>query len=73
VSETDIKELVKDGAMTLAEATRFSGIGRTQLYDLMGKNVLRFLRCGNRRLIPREELRKYLAGQLELAAAEVTP
>jgi excisionase family DNA binding protein len=69
MSEFDVKDLVKDGAMTLAEATRFSGIGRTQLYDLMGRGVLKFLRCGNRRLIPREELRKYLAGQLALAAA----
>ncbi len=55
-------ELFADGAVTVAEAVRFSGIGRTQLYDLMTAGRLPFTKVGSRRLIPRRGLVDLLAG-----------
>lgn len=45
-----------DGAMTVAQALVFSGIGRTRLYRLMADGELPYARVGTRRLIPRRAL-----------------
>jgi excisionase family DNA binding protein len=60
-------ELFADGAVTVAEAVRFSGIGRTHLYDLMADGRLPFAKVGSRRLIARRGL--ILAGGADPDAA----
>lgn len=58
--------LLKDGAVTLAGATREFGIGRSTLYRLMARGELAFTSVGDRRLIPREALRRLLLKNLVL-------
>jgi excisionase family DNA binding protein len=43
------------------EAGRFTGLGRTFLYQLMDRGALKYVKLGKRRLIPRAELRRLLA------------
>lgn len=38
-------------AVTVKDATRMSGLGRTKLYELLGTGVLKSRRIGTRRLI----------------------
>jgi excisionase family DNA binding protein len=57
-------QLVTDGAVDVAEACRFTGLGRTFLYQLMDRGELRYAKVGRRRLIPRAELVRLLAGGL---------
>ena len=45
-----------DGAVGIEEARRFSGLGRTVLYQLMTQGRLPFVKVGARRLIPRRAL-----------------
>jgi len=54
-------ELLADGAVPIEEAVRWSGYGRTRIYDLMGEGRLPYIRAGRRRLIPRVALRRLLA------------
>jgi excisionase family DNA binding protein len=54
--------LVNDGAVDVPSACRFTGVGRSYLYALMEKGELRFVKLGRRRLIPRAELVRLLAG-----------
>ena len=54
-------EAFAEGAVTVAEASRFSGIGRTQLYALMGAGLLPFAKVGARRLVARRGLIDLLA------------
>jgi excisionase family DNA binding protein len=54
-------ETFSDGAVTVAEAVRFSGVGRSQLYRLMTRGELPFAKVGARRLIPRRGLIALLA------------
>jgi excisionase family DNA binding protein len=56
-------ELFGDGALGVAEAARFSGIGRTTLYELMSAGKLAYTKVGSRRLIPRRGLVALLAEQ----------
>ena len=58
-------ELLADGAMQIADAVQWSGIGRSRLYAAMASGHLPFVRYGGRRLIPRRCLRDYLAKHLE--------
>jgi excisionase family DNA binding protein len=58
------EELLADGAVTVAGATREFGIGRTRLYELMGDGTLPYSQVGTRRLIPRVALRRLLAANL---------
>jgi excisionase family DNA binding protein len=62
-------ELFADGAVTVAEAVRFSGIGRTHLYDLMTAGRIAFVKIGSRRLIARRGLIDLLAGGADPDAA----
>jgi len=57
-------KLVQDGAKTVASAVTFTGIGRTELYRLMGEGKLPYLMHGRRRLIPVNALRQLLAERL---------
>jgi len=53
-------DLISDGTLTITEAQRFSGLGRTFLYSLMERGELRFAKVGKRRLIPKKALLELL-------------
>ena len=55
-------------SLTIADATRLSGIGRTSLYELIGAKKLDARKAGNRTLITAESLRNYVAS---LPAADI--
>jgi len=59
--------MVEKGSMEIAEACRFSGLGRTFLYMAMDRGELRYLKRGKRRLIPVIELQRFLADGLVTA------
>jgi len=48
-------------ALTIAEAAKASGIGRTTLYELIGAKKLDARKVGARTLIIGESLRNYIA------------
>jgi len=54
-------ELVRDGAMTIEDAMRFTGVGRSFLYEAMAKGELPFIKIGSARRIPRRALEEWLA------------
>jgi len=54
-------EVVRDGAVDVPEACRFTGLGRSFLYQLMESGALLYVKRGKRRLIPRSELIRLLA------------
>ena len=47
-----------DGTMTVTEAMRFTGLGRSHLYVMMDRGELKFAKLGKRRLILRSSLRQ---------------
>jgi excisionase family DNA binding protein len=51
--------LEKQG-LTVAEASHVAGIGRTKLYEAMADGRLKARKMGKRRLILRDDLRKFL-------------
>jgi excisionase family DNA binding protein len=60
--KTDKKEkLLSEGVVTISEASRISGLGRTYLYTLMDRGELGYCKVGKRRLIPRAEITRLLA------------
>ena len=69
MDEVRAAELAADGAVGVDEAAAFLGLGRTNMYSLMKSGELLFVNIGARRLIPRVELRRYLAAQLMKPAA----
>ncbi len=66
------EEIVEEGAMTVADATAFSGLGRTRLYNAMATGRLAFIQYGRRRLIPRKALRELLAEELVGGESDLT-
>lgn len=58
------EEMVKDGAKPINDACEFTGLGRTELYKLMGSGELAFVKHGKRRLIPTAELKRILADRI---------
>jgi excisionase family DNA binding protein len=63
-------EIVADGAVTVEEAVKLSGIGRTTLYALIGSGQITSAKIGKRRLIPRAELKRVLAENLVSAGTD---
>jgi excisionase family DNA binding protein len=61
---TGNERMVEEGAVDVAGACAFTGLGRTFLYGLMDSGRLPFVKLGKRRLIPRAELRRLLAESL---------
>jgi excisionase family DNA binding protein len=55
-------------SLTIADAVKSSGIGRTTLYELIGAKKLDARKAGNRTLITAESLRRYVAS---LPAADI--
>jgi excisionase family DNA binding protein len=50
------EDLVSGGLVTVSEAQRFSGLGRTSIYALMTSGQLPSLKIGGSRRIPRQAL-----------------
>ncbi len=65
--EREELELVQGGAMRIAEACRFAGVGRSLLYEEMAAGRLPFLKIGNARRIPRRALEEWLARHLVIS------
>jgi excisionase family DNA binding protein len=57
-------ELLSGGALTVSQAVKEFAIGRTVIYELMGRGELAYSQVGRRRLIPRRALMEYLARAL---------
>ena len=51
-----------DGGMTIAEAVRFAGIGRSTMYVEMDADRLPYTKVGRRRIVARRGLVALLAG-----------
>lgn len=61
--ETSKAELFADGSMTLAQAVKWTGVSKRELYRWMAEG-LPFSKCGKRRLIPKRALMERLAAGL---------
>lgn len=64
-------ELLAEGSVTVEGATREFGLGRTRLYEFMGRGELPYSQIGAKRLIPRVALRRLIAANLVSASAVV--
>lgn len=53
--------LLATGALTVKRAVAFSGIGRSELFELMRDGALPWFRRGTHRMLPRKPLVAYLA------------
>ena len=53
-------DLYAEGAMGLPEASEFTGLGRSDLYERMQRGQLVYSKVGRRRLIPKRALIKLL-------------
>lgn len=56
--------VVADGMFTVKEAVEFTKLSRSELYALMGRGELQFLKHGKRRLVPKRAIVELLAGKL---------
>lgn len=54
---------VPDRLLSIDEAAAALGIGRSALYDALGRGELRNLTIGRRRLIPAAAVAEYIAGR----------
>jgi excisionase family DNA binding protein len=55
------RELLEEGSVRVPGAIRFSGLGRSALYEAMANGELAFFKVGAARLIPRRALIEFLA------------
>jgi hypothetical protein len=67
VSADRLTDLVADGGVSVAEAVRLTSLGRTNLYDLMGRGELPYAKINGRRVIPRRALLELLKKNLVTA------
>jgi predicted DNA-binding transcriptional regulator AlpA len=67
-SESRAAELVSDGLLGLKAAEKYSGMGRSWLYEEMSAGRLAYVTLGRRRLIPRKALQSRIAAGLVEAA-----
>lgn len=58
-------DMVQDGVMSVREASEFSGISRSGLYELMAAGRLPWCQPTSKRLIPRKSLIALLAANLK--------
>ena len=54
-------EVAEKLAFSIAEVSRKTGLSRSFLYTELGKNRLRSVRAGDRRLVTQRQLAEYLA------------
>ena len=64
MNQCEREDLVMAGAVGIAETERLTGLGRTNLYSLMGSGELKYIKIGKRRLVPRTEITRLLADHL---------
>lgn len=57
-------ELAADGAMGVPVAVAFLGVSRAEVYVLMGRGELPFVKLGRRRLVPKRALVDLLAANM---------
>jgi excisionase family DNA binding protein len=67
-SDDGVMRQFADGTMTVDDAVKFSGVGRTSLYKMMNAGDLAFTKVGVRRLIARRALVELLAKHAASAA-----
>ena len=60
ISEEDDRREVARGTVSIQEMQSRYGIGRTLVYDLLGRGELRGVRVGRRRLITVESIERLL-------------
>jgi hypothetical protein len=46
--------------LSIRDAVRVAGIGRTKIYELVGKGLVRAVKCGSKTLVVAQSLRGYL-------------
>jgi len=63
-TQSEAEDILADGLMSVRDAAKFSGLGKTTLYGLMDSGRLAYVRVGRARRIPKRELMRFLAGQL---------
>lgn len=57
-------ELAADGVLSVADAQAFLSLGRTEVYGLMDRGKLPFIKLGRRRVIPKRALVELLAANM---------
>lgn len=69
--EKEAMAMVRDGVVTIPEAMRITGFGRTFLYGAMASGELPYVKIGAGRRIPRRALELWLAKGLIVAGDRV--
>ncbi|MGH2667535.1 MAG: helix-turn-helix domain-containing protein, partial [bacterium] len=64
------REMVADGCLTIPEALRLAGCGRTMLYGAIQRGELPTVHHGRRTTIPRRALIDWLAQRLRVASGD---
>lgn len=64
-SEPTAEDLCEDGALTIPAGCKFSGLGRTTIYDLFREGRLHPIHVRGRTLIAKRELVELLADGME--------
>lgn len=67
-----ISEPLTRQTLTVEEAAKVLGIGRTLAYQMVREGTLPTLRFGGRRVVPRQALDRMLAGNADLTDDAVT-
>lgn len=60
-SNMDTSNAIQREALSLAEVSAATGLGRTKLYEAISAGKLRARKCGSRTLVLRDDLRAFLA------------
>jgi excisionase family DNA binding protein len=60
--------MIQPIAVSVSEAARISGVGRSTLYAEMAEGQLKFKKIGRRRLITIDDLRAWLASKHQQVA-----
>jgi excisionase family DNA binding protein len=50
--------------LSVEEAATAAGISRTLLYELLSSNAIRSIKCGRRRLIERDSIKRWYQSQV---------
>lgn len=65
-------EVVADGGLNIDEAAQFACISRAELYRLMERGELDFVKYGRRRIVPKNAIRALLARHLVMRGSAET-
>lgn len=63
-------EMVSDGLVTVSEAYRFLGLGKSKLYEMMQSRDLPYVQVGGVRRIPRRALVDWAANRLVIRSIQ---